>query len=53
MSERAIRHMTLKSSFVELVRGAGLPLFLTSVDLRISMSELYEEIAIPAETVAS
>jgi Uma2 family endonuclease len=38
---------------IELVRGAEASLFLTSVDLRISMSELYEGIAIPVETVAS
>jgi len=35
---------------VELVRGAGATLFLASVELRISMSELYEGIAIPAGT---
>ena len=36
---------------IELVRGAEAVLFLTSVDLRIAMSELYEGIAI--RTVAS
>jgi Uma2 family endonuclease len=36
---------------IELVRGTEAVLFLTSVDLRIAMSELYEGIAIP--TVAS
>jgi Uma2 family endonuclease len=35
---------------IQLVRGAGATLFLGSVDLRISMSELYEGIAIPATT---
>ena len=35
---------------IELVRGAGATLFLASVELRISMSELYEGIAIPAGT---
>src|SRR5690349_20765846 len=38
---------------IQLVRGAEGSLFLTSVDLRISMSELYEGIAIPATTVGS
>ena len=38
---------------IQLVRGAEASLFLTSVDLRISMSELYEGIAIPATTVGS
>ena len=38
---------------IELVRGADASLFLTSVGLRISMSELYEGVAIPVETVAS
>ena len=33
---------------IELVRGAEATLFLATVDLRISMSELYEGIAIPA-----
>jgi Uma2 family endonuclease len=36
---------------IELVRGGEAALFLTSVDLRISMSELYQGIAIPAATV--
>jgi Uma2 family endonuclease len=36
---------------IQLVRGAEAPLFLTTLDLRISMSELYEGIAIPAATV--
>ena len=35
---------------VELVRGAGATLFLASVEPRISMSGLYEGIAIPAGT---
>jgi Uma2 family endonuclease len=35
---------------IQLVRGAGATLFLGSVDLRISMSELSEGIAIPATT---
>jgi len=38
---------------IELVRGTEAALFLTSVDLRISMSELYEGIAIPAPTAGS
>ncbi len=38
---------------IELVRGGEATLFLTSVDLRISMSELYQGIAIPAATVDS
>jgi Uma2 family endonuclease len=38
---------------IQLVRGAGATLFLASVDLRISMSELYEGIAIPTATVGS
>jgi Uma2 family endonuclease len=36
---------------IELVRGAHATLFLASVDFQISMSELYEGIAIPAATV--
>lgn len=35
---------------IELVRGSEATLFLSSVELRISMSELYEGIAIPADT---
>ena len=35
---------------IELVRGADATLFLASVELRTSMSELYEGIAIPAGT---
>jgi Uma2 family endonuclease len=35
---------------IELTRGAEATLFLNSVDLRISMSELYQGIAIPAQT---
>ncbi len=35
---------------IQLVRGAEATIFLTSVDLRISMSKLYEGIAIPAAT---
>ena len=38
---------------IQLVRGAEATLFLATVDLRISMSELYEGIAIPAATVGS
>ena len=38
---------------IQLVRDTGATLFLGSVDLRISMSELYEGIAIPATTVGS
>jgi Uma2 family endonuclease len=38
---------------IQLVRGAEASLFLTTVDLRISMSELYEGIAIPPATVGS
>jgi Uma2 family endonuclease len=38
---------------IRLVRGAEATLFLASVDLQISMSELYEGIAIPAATVGS
>jgi len=38
---------------IQLVRGAGATLFLASVDLRISISELYEGIAIPTATVGS
>jgi Uma2 family endonuclease len=37
---------------IQLVRGAEATLYLTSVDLRISISELYEGIAIPAATIA-
>jgi hypothetical protein len=36
---------------IQLVRGAKASLSLTTVDLRISMADLYEGIAIPAETV--
>jgi Uma2 family endonuclease len=38
---------------IQLVRGAGATLFLASVELRISMSELYEGIAILTATVGS
>ena len=38
---------------IELVRGADATLFLPSVELRISMSELYEGIASPDSTVQS
>jgi Uma2 family endonuclease len=38
---------------IQLVRGAEATLFLASVDLQISMSELYEGIAIPIATVGS
>ena len=38
---------------IQLVRGAGATLFLASVELRISMSELYEGIAILTPTVGS
>ena len=38
---------------IQLVRGAEASLFLTTVDLRILMSELYEGIAIPTVTVGS
>jgi Uma2 family endonuclease len=38
---------------IELIRGAEATLFLNSVDLRISMAELYQGIAIPAPTVDS
>jgi Uma2 family endonuclease len=38
---------------IQLVRGTEASLVLTTVDLRISMSELYEGIAIPAATVGS
>jgi Uma2 family endonuclease len=38
---------------IDLVRGAEAILFLSSVDLRISMSELYEGIAIPPASVDS
>ena len=37
---------------IQLVRGAEATLVSTTVDLRISMAELYEGIAIPAATVA-
>src|SRR5262249_5984693 len=36
---------------IELVRGGEAPLFLASVDLRISIAELYEGIAITAPAV--
>jgi Uma2 family endonuclease len=36
---------------IELVRGAEAMLFLASIELRISMSELYEGIAIPESAV--
>ena len=38
---------------IQLVRGVEATLFLASVDLRISMSELYEGIAILTATVGS
>jgi Uma2 family endonuclease len=38
---------------IQLVRGAGATLFLASVEFRISMSELYEGIAILTATVGS
>ena len=38
---------------IQLVRGAEASLFLPTVDLRISMSELYEGIAVPTVTVGS
>ena len=38
---------------IQLVRGAEASLFLTTVDLRIPMSELYDGIAIPTVTVGS
>jgi Uma2 family endonuclease len=38
---------------IQLVRGAEASLVLTTIDLRISMAELYEGIAIPAATVGS
>jgi Uma2 family endonuclease len=38
---------------IELVRGTEGALFLTSVDLRVSISELYEGIAIPAAPAGS
>src|SRR5260370_38256923 len=38
---------------IQLVRGAEASLLLTTVDLRISMSELYEGIAAPTATVGS
>jgi hypothetical protein len=38
---------------IQLVRVAEASLFLTTVDLRIPMSELYEGIAIPTVTVGS
>jgi Uma2 family endonuclease len=37
----------------QIVRGAEATLFVNTVDLRISMSELYEGIAIPAATAGS
>jgi Uma2 family endonuclease len=36
---------------IQLVRGAEATVFLSTVDVRISMSELYKGIAIPAATV--
>ena len=36
---------------IQLVRGAEATLFLSTVDVRISMSQLYEGIAIPAATI--
>ena len=36
---------------IQLVRGFEATLSLTAIDLRISMSELYEGIAIPTPTV--
>ena len=38
---------------IQLVRGAEATLFLASLDLQISMSELYERIAIRIATVGS
>jgi Uma2 family endonuclease len=38
---------------IQVVRGAEANLVLTTVDLRISMSELYEGIAMPAATAGS
>ena len=38
---------------IQLVRGAEASLFLSTVDLGISMSELYEGIAIPTVAVGS
>jgi Uma2 family endonuclease len=38
---------------IQLVGGAEASLLLTTVDLRISMSELYEGIAVPTATVGS
>src|ERR1700739_2703733 len=38
---------------IELVRGADATLLLASIELRISMSELYEGIAVPGSTVQS
>jgi Uma2 family endonuclease len=38
---------------IQLVRGAEASLSLTTVNLRISMAELYEGIAIPTVTVGS
>ena len=38
---------------IQLVRGTEANLVLTTVDLRISMSELYEGIAMPAATAGS
>ena len=37
---------------IELVRGAEATLYLMSVDLRVTMAELYEGIALPAEETA-
>jgi Uma2 family endonuclease len=38
---------------IQVIRGARATLFLPSIDLRISMSELYEGIAISTATVGS
>jgi Uma2 family endonuclease len=38
---------------IQLVRGIEATLFLASVDIQISMSELYEGIAVPTATVGS
>jgi Uma2 family endonuclease len=38
---------------IDLVRGAEAALSLISIDLRISMSELYEGIAMPAASASS
>jgi Uma2 family endonuclease len=38
---------------IQLVRGADTTLFLSTVNLRIAMSELYDGIAIPAATAGS